>query len=78
MKLVKIGDTWINMDYVMQIDERPSSLTLSFVGAVAGEEPYAIVVTESADIQALREWLKRSPDAEDATHKPPPRTTWST
>ncbi len=40
MKLVKIGDLWINLDQVILIDDEGAQIVLSFVGAIAGEEPY--------------------------------------
>ncbi len=63
MQLVKIGDLWINLDQVILIDDEGAQIVLSFVGAIAGEEPYALAITEAADVQALRAWLTQPTNA---------------
>ena len=69
MKLVKISDTWINMDQVVHIDDRDNHITVSFAGASEGQRPYNRLFEETSAVQALREWLRHNDEDIDRARR---------
>jgi hypothetical protein len=69
MKLVKIGDQWINMDHVIHIADRGSVIRVYFAGAIEGQTPHSLEFQDASDVQALREWLRHNDEDIDPVRR---------
>ena len=70
MKLVKIGDQWINLDQVIHIADRGDSIRVYFAGAIEDEQPHSLRFQDASDVQALREWLRHNDEDIDHARRP--------
>ena len=56
MKLVRIGDTTINMDRVNHIDDNGDHISITFDNSVEFPEG-SIQVNDTAEVAVLRRWI---------------------
>lgn len=69
MKLLKIGDRYINLDLVTDIRVSESKITVYL--AVGSPDGVRTLTFQDDDAKTLQTWLSKSDNAEDPSRKPP-------